>query len=227
MIKIVIFGAGGFGREVAWLIEDINKVKKIYDIIGFIDENSSLIGQKINGYIVAGGLDYFVHNPNIAVAIAVGNPAKRLQIFTTLNDLKLTYPNLIHPSVLKGRYIEIGIGNIICAGTILTENIKIENFCHFNLNTTLGHDTVLGNFTTSACSVDFAGYSATGIGVYFGNKSTILPSVHVGNFSIIGAGAVVNKNIPDGVVAVGIPAKVIKHNPIYDEIKNDIKAICL
>jgi len=227
MIKIFIFGAGGFGREVVWLIEDINKVKEDYDIIGFIDENNSLIGQKINGYTVVGGLDYFIDNPNIAVAIAVGDPANRLKIFNKLNGLKLTYPNLIHPSVLKGRYIEMGVGNIICAGTILTENIKIGNFCHFNLNTTLGHDTVLANFTTSACSVDFAGYSNTGIGVYFGNKSTILPSIHVGDFSIIGAGTVVNKNIPVGVVAVGIPAKVIKHNHIYDEIKNDIEALSL
>ncbi|MGA1823477.1 MAG: acetyltransferase [bacterium] len=223
MMKIAIFGAGGFGREVAWLIEEINKVKKSYEIIGFIDEQVSLIGQNINGYLVLGGLDFLIDNSDIGMVIAVGNPVTRIEILKKLKKFKNSYPNLIHPSVLKGRMIDMGIGNVICAGTILTENIKIGNFCQFNLNTTIGHDAKLGDFTTSACSVDFAGYSNLGIGVYCGNKSTVLPSICIGDFSVIGAGAVVNKNIPDRVVAVGVPARILKHTHLNDDLKIDIE----
>ncbi len=225
MINVAIFGAGGFGREVVWLTEDINRYRKTFNIIGFIDEQPSLIKQELNGYPVVGGINYLRDNPDVAVVITVGDPVARLKIFKKIKGFNLKYPNIIHPSVLKGRHLTMGVGNIICAGCILTENIHIGSFCQFNLKTTIGHDANLSDFTTSACSVDFAGHSSTGVGVYCGNKSTILPSVRVGAFSIIGAGAVVNRDIPEGVVAVGVPAKIIKRNRVYDDIKNDIESL--
>ncbi|MGA1845391.1 MAG: acetyltransferase [bacterium] len=224
MQNIAIWGAGGFGREVAWLIEEINKADRVFNIIGFLDDQVSLIGQEINGYPVIGGLDYLSKNEGIAVVMAVGDPVTRFRMLARIQGMSLTFPNLIHPSVIKGRMIEMGVGNVICAGAIITENITIGDFCQFNLKTTIGHDVKLGDFTTSACSVDFAGYSSTGFGVYIGNQATLLPSVSVGDLSIIGAGAVVNKDIPDGVVAVGVPARAIKRNPVYDEMKNDIES---
>ncbi|MGA1794837.1 MAG: acetyltransferase [bacterium] len=224
MQDIAIWGAGGFGREVAWLIEEINRADRVFTIIGFLDDRVSLVGQEINGYPVVGGLEYLGKNQGIAVVMAVGNPVTRFKMHARIQGLRLSFPNLIHPSVIKGRTIQMGVGNVICAGAILTENITIGDFCQFNLKTTIGHDVRLGDFTTSACSVDFAGYSSTGFGVYIGNQATLLPSVSVGDLSVIGAGAVVNKDIPDGMVAVGVPARAIKRNPVYDEMKNDIES---
>ena len=226
MIEMVIFGAGGFGREVAWLIEEINREEEKYKLLGFIDDDISLVGKDVNSYPVLGGMDYLQSHPGLGMVVSLGDPVARLKAINRIKKYQLIYPNLIHPSVLIGNNVSIGIGNVICAGSIITVNIRIGNFCHLNLKTSVGHDCILGDLTTTACSVDFAGYSHTKAGVYFGNQSTLLPSTSVGEFSIIGAGAVVNRNIPDGVVAVGVPAKVIKRNRIYEEIKEtDIESL--
>ena len=223
MIEIAIWGAGGFGREVAWLIEEINKNKKKFTIIGFLDDNLALKDKGINGLEILGGIEFVEKKHSLALTLAIGNPLHRFRIQKKLSKYNITYPNLIHPSVSQGINNSIGIGNIFCSGCIMTVNTIIGNFCHFNLKTTIGHDCNLGDFTTSACSVDFAGYSKTGIGVYCGNQSTLLPSIFVDNFSVIGAGAVVNKNISEGSVAVGVPAKIIKQNPLYNEWKTSLK----
>lgn len=217
MVEIAIFGAGGFGREVAWLIDEINEKKREFDIIGFLDDDIALKGKVVNGLRVLGGIDYLEKRPSLAVALAVGNPLHRFKAQKRLSVFNVVYPNLIHPSVSPGINNSLGIGNIFCSGCIMTVNITIGNFCHFNLKSTIGHDCNLSDYTTSACSVDFAGCSKTGIGVYCGNQSTLLPSVSVKDFSIIGAGAVVNDTIEEGSVAVGIPAKIVKKNQLLNE----------
>ena len=217
MVEITIWGAGGFGREVAWLIDEINNNNKEFNIIGFLDDNVALKGKSVNGLKVLGGIDYLEKKPFLAVALAIGNPLHRFKTQKKLSAFNVTYPNLIHPSVSPGINNAMGIGNIFCSGCIMTVNVTIGNFCHFNLKSTIGHDCHLSDFTTSACSVDFAGFSKTGVGVYCGNQSTLLPSVTVKNFSIIGAGAVVNNSIAEGSVAVGVPAKIVKKNPLYNE----------
>lgn len=222
MEDIAIFGAGGFGREVAWLIDDLNGVKKMYNVLGFIvDNKSALAGEVINGYAVLGGLEYLEAKKGLAIAIALGDPVSRLRVLNRLAPYNLHYPNLIHPSVIIGAEVQTGTGNIICAGTILTVNIIIGSFCQLNLHTTVGHDSVVNDLATTACGVDLAGYSHIGLGAYMGNHSTVL-SVKVGAFATVGAGAVVNRDIPEGATAVGVPAKVIKETTIHEEMRKQI-----
>lgn len=209
-MDVVVFGAGGFGREVAWLISEINRVEKRFDLLGFVDDNPAIKGQVLNGYPVLGGMEYLKDKPGLGVVLALGDPAVRLKVYKKLETLNLEYPNVIHPNVLIGDEVTTGMGNVICAGCILTVNIRMGDFCQLNLKTTVGHDAVLEDFTTTACSVDLAGYSHAGFGTYFGNHSTVLQSVRVGEFTTVGAGAVVNRDLPDGVVAVGVPAKIVR-----------------
>lgn len=217
LVDIAIWGAGGFGREVAWLIKEINDQKKKYRIVGFLDDNPDLSGRQINGYRVLGGYGLLEQEKPMALALAIGDPFVRCKLMRKLSRFELLYPNLVHPSVSAGMDNVMGQGNIFCSGSIVTVNVKIGNHCHFNLKSTIGHDCELDDFTTSACSVDFAGYSKTGMGVYCGNQSTLLPSVFVERFSLVGAGAVVNGNVAEGSVVVGVPAKIVKKNKLYSE----------
>jgi sugar O-acyltransferase (sialic acid O-acetyltransferase NeuD family) len=221
--NIVIYGAGGFGREVAWLIEEINKKKKEYEIVGFIDDDPSTKGNVINEYPALGGVEFLEGKSGISVALSMADPIKRLEVAENLKSLQLNFPNLIHPSVLIGKRVDFGIGNIICAGVIITVNIRVGSFCHLNLKTTLGHNCILENFVTTACSVDFAGNSHICNSTYFGNHATVLPYVRVAPFSVVGAGAVANRDIPEGVISVGVPAKVIKANPAYIKFESQVK----
>jgi sugar O-acyltransferase (sialic acid O-acetyltransferase NeuD family) len=217
--KIVIYGAGGFGREIAWLIEEINRNHKTFEIVGFIDDDISLAKSTLNNYPVLGGMGYFNENDDVAVAIGIANPIKRYQVVEKLKAFQLDFPNLVHPSVAMGKQVELGKGNIICANAIITVNIRVGNFCHLNLKTTIGHDSVVENYVTTACGVDFAGNSHICNCTYFGNHATVLPYVRVAPFAVLGAGAVANKDVTEGSVYVGVPAKRIKSNPRYEQSK--------
>jgi sugar O-acyltransferase (sialic acid O-acetyltransferase NeuD family) len=208
--KIVIYGAGGFGREVAWLIEEMNQVEPRFQILGFLDDAPSLAGKRLNGYPVHEASRFLRENRGVSVALALGLPQVRIGVAEQLAGQSLNYPNLIHPSVRMSSTSTLGVGNILCAGVIVTVNVRIGNFCHLNLKTTVGHDCVLEDFSTTACGVDLAGKSHIGKGAYLGNHATVLQSVRIGERAVVGAGAVVNRDLPPGTVSVGVPARVIK-----------------
>ena len=211
MKNIVIIGAGGFGREVAWLIEDINKVKYEWNIMGFVDENKDLKGKLINGYVVLGDLEWLKEQDIYAVC-AIGDPKTKKNIIGRLSGSKVKYPILIHPSVIKSDTNEIEEGSIICAGNILTVNIKIGKHVIVNLDCTIGHDVEIKDYSTVLPSVNISGCVITGECVNIGTNSAIIQGVKIGKNTIIGAGSVAIKDLPANCTAVGVPAIPIKFN---------------
>ena len=119
MKDIVIIGAGGFGREVAWLIEDINKVNNEWNIVGFVDDNKSIQGTEINGYKVVGDIDW-LKEQELFVVNAIGDPIIKKKVMDRLDGSKNQYPVLIHPSVIYSESVNFGEGSIVCAGNIIT-----------------------------------------------------------------------------------------------------------
>lgn len=222
MKKIVIIGAGGFGREVLDVIDAINNVKHIFEMMGFIDDNLSMQRKTINGYPVLGGLDWFKHLTsndiiNLEVVCGVGTNETRKKITKKLEKLGIKFATLIHPTVNIGRDVKIGKGVIICGGNNLTCNIKIGNHVLINLDCTIGHDTVIEDYVGMSPSVNISGNSTLREGCRLFTNSLTIPSVTVGKWSIIGAGSVVIKNIPEYSVAVGVPAKIIKERNKNEE----------
>jgi len=212
MKKVVVVGAGGFGREVIEIFKDENKIKEKWNILGFIDDNSDLHGSKINGFPVLGGTDWLIenHNDEIGGVIAIGEPKIKKIIADKLENGKVKFVNAIHPSVIMGDYIELGKDVIICAGSILTVNIKICNHVIININSTIGHDTVIDDYCSIMPTVKINGNNNLREGVYVGTGAAFIHQVSVGKWTTIGAGAVVVNDIPESVVAVGVPAKVIR-----------------
>lgn len=209
MQDIVIIGAGGFGREVAWLIEDINEHNKEWNIKGFVDDNLDLVGKLINGYEVIGDIEW-LKSQELYVVIAIGDGMIKKDILQRLQNSKNKFPVLIHPSVIYSNSVKFGEGSIICAGNILTVNINIGKHVIINLDCTVGHDAILGDFTTVLPSVNVSGYVTIEEFVNIGTGSAIIPGVVIGKNTIIGAGAVVVKDLPANCTAVGAPAKPIK-----------------
>lgn len=209
MEDIVVIGAGDFGREVMWLIRDINKINKVWNILGFIDDNESIQGSEIDGYKIIGNINW-LKQQKLHVVIAISNPRVKKKIISKLVESRNSYPILIHPSVICSNNAKIDEGSIICAGNILSINNQIGKHVIVNLACTIGHDVILGDYTTVSPGVNLSGFVSTEECVDIGTGTAIIQGVTVGKGTIIGAGSVVIKDMPPNCTAVGSPAKPIK-----------------
>lgn len=211
MKDIVIIGAGGFAREVAWLIEDINKKEQQWNLLGFIDDNLKLQGKEINGYKVIGTIeDYQKMSNEIYSVIAIGNGSIRKKIVNSLADKK--FGILIHPTVLMSDTVLVKEGTIICSGNIITVNIEIGKHVILNLSNTIGHDAILKDFSTICPGINLSGNTIIGEESIIGTGSAIIQGVEIGNRSIIGAGSVIIRDVPHNCTVVGNPGKIIKES---------------
>lgn len=213
MEKIIIVGAGGFGREVKMLIDQINHNHKKYELIGFVDDSLKK-GTIINGIEVIGSTEELnLINFHVNLVIAIGNPLVKKKIIESINSDFFDFPTLIHPSVFIGNdNVYIGKGCIICAGCLITVNIEIQDFIILNLMCTVGHDTKIGSYSSFMPSVNISGDVEINDCVYVGTGAKIINQLTIGESAIIGAGAVVIKSIPANCTALGMPARPIKIN---------------
>ncbi|HNP53860.1 MAG TPA: acetyltransferase [Ferruginibacter sp.] len=211
MKKIAIFGAGGFGREVQMLIEQINAVNPTWEFIGFFDDDFTH-ARYIEPEQQLGGMDALNNWPDeIGLVLAIGNPVVKRKILGRLSNTRITHPVLIHPGVVMGkRNVQIGEGSIICAGNILTIDIAIGKHVILNLSCTVGHDSVIGDYASFMPTVNISGEVNIGDAVYVGTGAKIINQLEIGAETVVGAGAVVSKTLPARCTAVGIPAKPIK-----------------
>ena len=212
MKDIAIFGAGGFGREVLALIKDINLITPIWNIVGFFDDGYEE-GKVFNGFPNLGGIEQLNQwKTPLSVAVAIGSPAIRRKIVEKIANPLGDYPSMIHPSAWIGdqEYVEIGKGCILCAGVMITTNVRIRDFVILNLQCTVGHDAVIEDYAALMPSVNVSGEVTIGPGVYVGTGAQISNQVSIGEDTVVGAGAVVVKNLPANCMAVGVPARPYK-----------------
>lgn len=215
MKNIAIFGAGGFGREVKIIIDVINKHNpNTYHLVGFFDDGFQK-GEIINGFPVLGGISELnEYSEDLSVVVALGTPNIKKKIIEKIENKNIDFPSIIHPKTsVSDDYIKIGKGCIICEGTIITCNIEIKDFVILNLMCSVGHDTIIEEYCSFMPSVNISGEVIVRESVYVGTGAKIINQLEIGKNTIIGAGAVVSKSLPENCTAVGIPAKPIKfHN---------------
>lgn len=212
MKDLMIIGAGGFAREVAWLVEDINSLTEMWNLIGYIDEDESKQGVELNGYPVIGTFDDLKISTDIYAVCAVGSPRAKSLLVKKAKRKGFKFANLIHPHVWKSKHFVSGVGIIICAGNILTVNLTLGNHVILNLGCTVGHDSTIKDYCTIAPSVNISGGVIIEEGCELGTNSSIIQGKTIGKWSIVGAGAVVTKDIPEYCTAVGVPANPIKND---------------
>lgn len=209
---LYIIGAGGFGREVAWLVERINEENPTWNLKGFVDDNESVHGTLQGRYPVVGGVDYLSKvDDECWVVCAVGAAIVRKKIINKIKKISnVNFAILIDPSVICSKRVEVGEGSIICAGTILTVDITIGKHVIINLDCTMGHDAIVEDYVTIYPSVNVSGCVCVGECTELGTGMQIIQGKKIGKNVIVGAGSVVVKDIVKEGTYVGVPAGKVK-----------------
>jgi len=209
MTDIVIVGAGGLGRSIAGLIEDINRQGRAWNILGFVDQNQALHGKVINHYPVLGSLDW-LKEKSISVVMGIGDPLARKAVMEKLGGTLNNYPVLVHPSALVSRHACLGRGVVVCQGSVVNIDSALENHSLVNPLCTIGHDSIIGSYCMLMPGVNVAGNVRLEECVSVGMGAAIIQGITIGARTVIGAGAVVVRDLPADCTAVGAPAKPIK-----------------
>lgn len=209
MKDIAIYGAGGFGREVACLLNRINSTEAQWNLIGFIDDVKD-VGYE-NGYgKVLGGIDYLnSYSQELNVVIAIGSPYGVASIVSKICNSNIVFPNIIHPdfNIVDPQSFKIGKGNIIQGGCSVSCDVTIGDFNVFNGSITLGHDDNIGNYNSFMPAIRVSGGVVIGNCNFFGVGSIILQQIKIGNNIRLGAGSVLMTKPKDGNLYMGNPAK--------------------
>ena len=208
---IVIYGVGGFARELLALVRDINAARPEWDVLGFLDDNPESWGRTLNDVPVLGGRAW-LHDaaPRPHVAFGIGSPAVKARLAEAMDDACAGFPRLVHPSAVISARVELGDGVVVTAGNILTTEIRVRDFATLNLMCTVGHDCDVGRFATISPGVNVSGNVTIGEGCDIGTGTAIVQGVAIGEWSIVGAGAVIARDLPANCTAVGVPARPIK-----------------
>lgn len=209
MNRLLIIGAGGFGREVFNWANDVPLKNRDWEIGGFLDANPvALDGYDCNSPIRANPLTYLPRQGDCFIC-AIGHPATKLRVCRHLKEHGAQFITLIHPTAVIGSRCSIGEGCIFCPGAVVTTDVKISDFVTVNAQATIGHDVVIGEGCTLSGHVDITGFVSLGEGVFLGSHAVVLPNAKVGNYAIVGAGSVVLKKVKPGATVMGVPAKQI------------------
>ncbi|RZK60928.1 MAG: acetyltransferase [Hymenobacter sp.] len=209
---IVIFGAGGLGREVLLLLTQLIEAGANWQVRGFYDDQPPA-ALPIAGLPYLGtSADLNQTTEPLAVAVAVGSSAGRAAVVARLTSAQLSFPALVHPAAAPTAHqrVSLGEGCVVQRGCILTCDITLGRFVLLNLGCTVGHDATLGDFCSLMPHVNVGGGAQLGAGTYLGTNATVIHAVRVGAGATIGAGAVVVRDLPAGVTAVGVPAKELR-----------------
>lgn len=212
MKDLLIIGAGGLGRETAWLVERINQKSPTWNLLGFIDDNEKIRKKNINGYRVIGDYKKIKDYPDAYVVCAVGASKTRENIIKKVMDMipDVKFATLIDPAAEMSDFVLIGEGSIICAHTIVSVNVKIGKHVIIDWNCTIGHDAVLEDYVMLYPGVNVSGSTMIGNCVELGTGMQIIQGRKIGRYTVVGAGAVVVKDLPEKCTAVGSPARPIK-----------------
>ncbi|MEG1254507.1 acetyltransferase [Clostridium sp.] len=217
MKDIVIIGAGGVGREVSLIIDQINNFRPTWNIIGFLDDNPNNLGKVLNGHTIIGNVDSIKSmSSKTYVVVAIANYKIKKTIVSNLEN-KFQFATLIHPRVLVHDFMTVGNGTIIYEGVILTTDIKIGEHVIISPKCGIGHDSIVKDYVSLLWNVNISGEDVIEEGVLIGSGATVIQNLTVGKGTVIGAGSVVVKDIPSYATAVGVPAKIIRKEDSDEE----------
>ncbi len=214
MQDLVLVGAGGCMRELVWQIQELNKSCPTWKIIGFVDykvpEEEMYVGGKIVPYLGNDDVIISSNKPvNVVICIGSSRLRKKIALKYSINP-QISFPNIILSNTYVCEDVHMGQGCIVSMDSRLSTNVKIGDFVFINTGAMVCHDGKIGNYVTLAPDVKIAGAVNLGDCCEIGIGTKVIQGIKVEENVVVGAGAVVIRDIVKNCTAVGVPAKVIK-----------------
>lgn len=205
---LVIIGAGGFGREVAEIIEDINKEKVRFNLLGFLDDNKQALKDFPSVHQVIGSTEFDLTSlKQVNFCIAVGDALKRSLFAKKIAAAGASIQTIIHPLSKVSQTAMIGDGVILCPFSYAGTSSIIGDNAVLNVYSSVGHDSNVGRDSVISPYVAITGNVLIGDGSFIGAHATITPGASIGKHSKIAAGVTVTRNVEPGSLVWGCPAK--------------------
>lgn len=208
MRRLLIVGAGGFGREVlAWATDC--EATHGWEIGGFLDANPEALASYSLDSEVLGHPETYTPQIGDVFLCSIGDPKTRMAVTRSLEERGARFATLVHPTAIVGPRCELGEGSILCPGVVLTCDVIVGRHTILNVYATAGHDVVMGDYCTLSGHVDCTGHVTLGTGAMLGTHASAIPGVRVGDYAAIGAGSCAYRNVRDNSTIVGIPGRRI------------------
>jgi len=209
-MRVLILGAGGHAQVIADILLQMHHAGADIAPIGYLDDNPRLFGRSFLGLPVLGRLDELSTIAHDAVILGIGDNGTRSAIFTALSAQGETFAVALHPRSIVAPDVVLGPGCTVCAGAIVNPGSVIGANVILNTGSTVDHHNQISDHVHIAPGAHLGGDLRIGTGTLVGIGATVIPQRTVGDWSVIGAGSVVTKNVSSGVMVVGAPARVIR-----------------
>ena len=207
-MNIVIYGAGGLGREIYDTLTFINAKASAFKVLGFVDDVKA-VGTRVNGVEVLGSSTFFQDmGYETGIVLGFADPIARKKAYDLYKD-SFSFPNVIHPSALISPFATVGQAVLVQANCIVAANAVVANGAMMNAHSGVGHDAQIGAFCSIMSYCDVAGNAVLGDLSFVGTGAKILPGVHIAPENYLCAGSVVFKNVLTKSKLMGNPAKII------------------
>ena len=212
MKDIAIYGFGGFGREIASIIQSINNITPTWNIIGFFDDGVAKGTTNRYGEVLGNMEDLNSWSKPLNLVIAIASPTALQKLSSNIENQNICFPNIIAPTVLffdKDTFVS-GQGNVLCHNCRVSCDVELGNFNLLNGAVSLGHDVKLGDFNMMQPETRISGESVVGDVNFFGVRALVLQGLKIGDNTRIRASSVVMRKTKDGKTYFGNPARVMR-----------------
>ena len=209
-MRVVIVGAGGHGQVVADIFAVSKDAKAATEVVGYVDDRSSLLDTTFMGVPVLGSLALLDQIDFDALVVAVGDNETRAALTRSLESGGAEFAVARHPSAILARGVTLGDGSMVCAGVIVNTGSRVGCGVILNTGCTVDHHTAIGDFAHIAPGVHMGGEVEIGERAFVGIGAVVLPRVRLGAGSTVGAGAVVTRDVPAGATVTGVPARIVR-----------------
>ncbi len=216
MKRYIVIGISDFLSDIFDLIHcNDGRVYKLYKNVKDIQHDRVLPFEKRVeqlGYAcqVYDSMDNFEHEPDCEYVLGTTSVQKHVLIRMLKEHYPIKVATLIHPSVILGSHVHIGEGVLVNGLVVIAPNVVLDDFCVVNRAVSIGHDVTIGKYTRVGPSVSIGGSTKIGDKCSIGIGACILEHLHVGDRCVVGASSVVTKDLPEGAVAIGMPAKIME-----------------